>query len=165
MDPSEAVPTRGGAVVTLPSETTIRITREFAAPPAAVWRVWTEPELIKRWWAGRRGTVNSIEMDLRVGGTWRFVMTAHGGFEVAFHGVNKEIVEGEKLVSTEVYEAVPDAEALNTATFEPLEGGRCLLTILTEHQNRRNRDLHVESGMEGGVQEAFDIIDRLAVAR
>jgi uncharacterized protein YndB with AHSA1/START domain len=138
------------AVVTLPSDTTIQITREFAAPPAAVWRVWTEPELIKRWWAGQRGTVTSIEMDLRVGGAWRFVM--------------EEIVTGEKLVSTEVYEAVPDAEALNTATFEPIEGGRCRLTLLTEHQNQHNRDMHVQSGMETGVQEGFDIIDELAVA-
>ena len=152
------------AVVTLPSDTTIQITREFAAPPAAVWRVWTEPELITRWWAGRRGTVTSIEMDLRVGGTWRFVMQAGPGFEVAFHGVNREIVVGEKLVSTEVYEAVPDAEALNTATFEPLDGGRCRLTILTEHQNRQNRDMHVESGMEGGVQEGLDIVEQLAVS-
>lgn len=152
------------AVVTLPSDTTIQITREFAAPPAAVWRVWTEPELIRRWWAGRRGTVTSIEMDLRVGGAWRFVMTASAGFEVAFHGVNREIVDGERLVSTEVFEAVPDAEALNTATFEALEGGRCRLTILTEHQNRQYRDMHVESGMEGGVQEGLDIVEQLAVS-
>lgn len=152
------------AVVTLPSDTTIQITREFAAPPAAVWRVWTEPELIERWWAGQRGTVTSIEMDLRVGGTWRFVMVAHGGFEVAFHGVNREIVTGEKLVSTEVYEAVPDAEAVNTATFEPLEGGRCRLTILTEHQNTTYRDMHAQSGMEGGVQEGLDLVEHLAVA-
>ncbi|MHA3704683.1 SRPBCC family protein [Jatrophihabitans sp. YIM 134969] len=155
--------TTGSAVVTLPSDTTIKIVREFAAPPAAVWRVWTEPELIRRWWAGHRGAVTSIEMDLREGGAWRFVMTANPGFEVAFHGVNREIVVGERLVSTEVYEAVPDAEALNTATFEPLDDGRrCRLTLVTEHQNRRNRDLHVESGMEGGVQEGFDIIDELA---
>lgn len=152
------------AVVTLPSDTTIQITREFAAPPAAVWQVWTDPELIRRWWAGRRGTVTSIDMDLRVGGAWRFVMQAHGGFEVAFHGVNREIVVGEKLVSTEVYESVPDAEAVNTATFEPLAGGRCRLTILTEHQNTRNRDMHVQSGMEAGVQEGLDIVEQLAVA-
>ena len=156
--------TTHSAVVTLPSDTTIQIVREFAAPPAAVWRVWTEPELIRRWWAGQRGTVTSIDMDLREGGAWRFVMAAAPGFEVAFHGINKEIVVGEKLVSTEVYEAVPDAEALNTATFEPLEGGRCRLTIRTEHQNRANRDMHVESGMEGGVQEGLDIVEELAVS-
>lgn len=152
------------AVVTLPTDTTIAITREFAAPPAAVWRVWTEPDLIRRWWAGQRGEVTSIEMDLREGGSWRFVMQAAPGFEVAFHGVNREIVTGERLVSTEVYEAVPDAEALNTATFEPLDDGRrCRLTVLTEHQNTRNRDMHVQSGMEGGVQEGLDLVEELAV--
>lgn len=152
------------AVVTLPSDTTIQITREFAAPPAAVWRVWTEPELIKRWWAGQRGTVVSIENDLRVGGTWRYVMQAGPGFEVGFHGVNREIVDGEKLVSTEVYEGMPDAEALDTAVFEPIDGGRCRLTVLVEHSSKEHRDMHVDSGMEGGMQEGLDIVEQLAVS-
>ncbi len=152
------------AVVTLPSDTTIRITREFAAPPEAVWRVWTEPELIKRWWAGKRGTVVSIENDLRVGGAWRYVMTAHAGFEVGFHGVNRELVVGEKLVSTEVFEGMPDAEALDTAVFERLDDGRCRLTVLVEHSSQEHRDLHVDSGMEGGMQEGLDIVDDLAAS-
>lgn len=156
--------THHSAVVTLPSDTTIQITREFAAAPHLVWRVWTEPELITRWWAGQRGTVVSIEMDLRVGGTWRFVMRTHNDVEVGFHGVNREIVDGEKLVSTEIYEGMPDAEALNTATFEALDRGRTRLTIFTEHSNRQNRDMHVESGMEGGVQEGLDIVEQVAIS-
>ncbi|HEY7008196.1 MAG TPA: SRPBCC domain-containing protein, partial [Jatrophihabitantaceae bacterium] len=102
------------AVVTLPSDTQILITREFDAPRHLVYRAYTEPELIKGWWSGDRGTVDSIEVDLRVGGSWRYVMTATGGFEVAFHGEYREIVPDEKLVSTEVYEGMPDASALDT---------------------------------------------------
>jgi uncharacterized protein YndB with AHSA1/START domain len=151
------------AVVTLPSDTTIQITREFAAPRHLVWRVWTEPELIRQWWAGQRGTVTSVEVDLRVGGKWRYVMTANGGFEVAFHGEYREIAVGDKLVSTDVFEGAPDAEAVNTAIFTE-HGGRTTLTLLVQHQNRQNRDMHVNSGMEGGLQESLDLAEQLARA-
>ena len=77
--------TSNRAVVTLPEPTQILITREFDAPRHLVYRAWTTPELIKRWWSGERGEVTSAEVDLRVGGTWRYVMIANGGFEVAFH--------------------------------------------------------------------------------
>src|SRR5947208_2284582 len=63
--------TSGTAVVTLPSDTQILITREFAAPRHLVWRAYTEPDLIRRWWSGDRGEVTSVEVDLRVGGRWR----------------------------------------------------------------------------------------------
>jgi uncharacterized protein YndB with AHSA1/START domain len=151
------------AVVTLPSDTTIQITREFAAPRHLVWRVWTEPELIRQWWAGQRGTVTSVEVDFRVGGKWRYVMMANGGFEVAFHGEYREITVGDKLVSTDVFEGAPDAEAVNIATFTE-HGGRTTLTLLVQHQNRQNRDMHVNSGMEGGLQESLDLAEQLARA-
>ena len=70
----------GTAEVTLPSSTQILITREFDAPRHLVYRAWTTPELIKRWWGGDRGEVTSVEVDLRVGGAWRYAMTAHAGF-------------------------------------------------------------------------------------
>ncbi len=97
----------GTAVVTLPAETQILITREFDAPKHLVYRAYTEPDLIARWWSGERGEVTSVEVDLRVGGNWRYVMTANEGFEVAFHGEFREIVPNERLVNTEVYE-MPD---------------------------------------------------------
>src|SRR5918992_930334 len=99
-----ATASSGTAVVTPPTDTQILITREFAAPKHLVFRAYTTPELIKRWWSGKRGEVTSAEVDLRVGGKWRFVMVANEGFEVGFHGEYKEIVENERLVSTEVYE-------------------------------------------------------------
>lgn len=152
--------TSNKAVVTLPTETQVLITREFDAPRHLVFRAWTEPDLIKRWWAGQRGTVNSIEVDLRVGGAWRYVMTANEGFEVAFHGEYREIVPDERLVTTEVYEAFPQAGAVTTATFDE-ENGRTTVRVLVEHQNREYRDAHVNSGMEGGLQEAMDLLEEV----
>jgi uncharacterized protein YndB with AHSA1/START domain len=89
-------------------------------------------------------------------------MNAPGFGEVAFHGEYREIVPNEKLVSTEVYEGAPDAEALDTLTLTE-QDGRTTLTLLVEHQNKQGRDMHVESGMEDGLQDAFDRLEQVAV--
>jgi uncharacterized protein YndB with AHSA1/START domain len=149
------------AVVTLPEDTQILITREFDAPARLVYRAWTEPELVRRWWSGDRGEMTSAEIDLRVGGTWRFVMTASAGFEVAFHGEYQEIVPAERIVSTEVFEGMPDAGALSTITFS--EGnGRTELRILVQHSSQENRDAHINSGMEDGMQESLARMEQVA---
>jgi uncharacterized protein YndB with AHSA1/START domain len=153
----------GTAVVTLPTDTQILITREFDAPRHLVYKAWTTPELIARWWGGQRGEVTLVEVDLRVGGRWRYVMTAHGGFEVAFHGQYREIDPGARVVSTEVFEPVPDIEALSTATFVE-EDGRTILSILVEHPNRETRDMHINSGMEGGMNESMDLLEQVAAS-
>jgi uncharacterized protein YndB with AHSA1/START domain len=153
----------GTAVVTLPNETQILITREFDAPRHLVYKAWTTPELIKRWWSGDRGEVTVVEVDLRVGGTWRYVMIANGGFEVAFHGEYREIVTDERIVSTEVFEAMPDEVAVNTHTFTE-EDRRTTLTILVQHSNQAIRDAHIASGMEGGMQEAMDHLEQVAIS-
>jgi uncharacterized protein YndB with AHSA1/START domain len=158
-----AATTSGTAVVTLPSDTQILITREFAAPKHLVYKAWTTPELIKRWWAGDRGEVTSIDVDLRVGGKWRYVMIAHGGFEVAFHGEYLEIEPNERLVSTEIYEGMPDGQAVDTLTLTEHDG-RTTLTVLVQHQSKEHRDAHVDSGMEGGLQEALDHLEQVAVS-
>jgi uncharacterized protein YndB with AHSA1/START domain len=151
----------GTARVTLPSDTQILITREFAAPRHLVYRAWTTPELIKRWWHAKRGKMTVAEVDLRVGGRWRYVMIADGGLEVAFHGEYREIVPNERLVSTEVFELVPDAEAVDTLTLTE-QGGRTTLTILVQHQTKAHRDAHLESGMEAGLQDALDLLEQVA---
>ncbi|MFC7879829.1 SRPBCC family protein [Isoptericola sp. NPDC057391] len=158
--------TTGTAVLTLPNDTDIQVVRRFAAPAAAVWRVFTEPELIARWWAGKRGTVTSIEIDPRPGGTYRYVMQAEGGVEVAFHGEFSEVVPPERLVHTEVFEGMPDGDSaatVNTYTFAE-EDGATTLTLVTRAPSREVRDAIVESGMEGGMQEGFDLVDELAAA-
>ena len=108
----------------------------------------------------------SAEVDLRVGGNWRYVMTANEGSEVAFHGTFREIVPNERLVTTEVFEDAPveneeqDA-ALNFITFEEADG-RTTLTTLVECHTREVRDIIIESGMEGGMQEAMDRLEQVA---
>ena len=158
-----AMTSSGTAVVTLPTDEQILITREFAAPRRLVYKAWTTPELVKRWWSGLRGEVTSVEIDLRVGGTWRYVMVANEGFEVAFHGEYREIVPNERLVSTEVYEGFPDAEALDTLTLTE-EDGRTTMAILVQHSSKAHRDAHIDSGMEGGMQEAMDLLEQVAVS-
>jgi uncharacterized protein YndB with AHSA1/START domain len=156
------VTSSGKAVVTLPADDQILIERAFDAPAALVWRALTEPDLVKRWWAGKRGEVTSAEIDLRVGGTWRYVMSAHGGeFEVAFHGEYRELVPDARIVSTEVFEGFPDAESINTMTLVE-EGGRTMLRTLVQHTSQEHRDGHVNSGMEGGMQESFDALEDVA---
>jgi uncharacterized protein YndB with AHSA1/START domain len=158
-----AVTGSGTAVVTLPTDTQILITREFSAPKHLVYRAWTTPELIKRWWSGDRGEVTSAEVDLRAGGTWRYVMTATGGFEVAFHGEFREIVPNDRIVSTEVYEGMPEGEAVNTVTFTEKDG-TTTLSVLVEHTSQQDRDIHINSGMEGGMQEALDHLEQVAIS-
>src|SRR5947199_6678930 len=150
-----AVTSSGTARVTLPTDRQILITREFDAPRHLVYRAWTTPELVKRWWVGQRGRAISAEIDLRVGGRWRYVMVTHDGFEVAFHGEYKEVVPNERIVSTEIYEAAPEGEALNTITFAE-QGDRTLVTILMQHRSKELRDMVLQTGMEGGLQEALD---------
>ncbi len=143
----------GTAVVTLPADDQILITREFNAPRHLVYKAYTTPELVKRWWTADRGDATSVEIDLRVGGKWRYVMTANGGFEVAFHGEYREIVP-------------PDAEehaALDTVTFTET-GDRTTLTILVQHKTQADRDLHIQSGMEDGLQDALDLLEQIAVS-
>ena len=158
-----AVAKNATAKVTLPADEQILITREFNAPRHLVYRAWTTPELVRQWWTARRGSMTIVEIDLRVGGQWRYVMTATQGFEVGFHGEYREIVENQRIVSTEVYEGAPDAPALNTITFEEHEG-RTMMTILVEHANRENRDMHVNSGMEDGLQDAFELLEQTVIA-
>jgi uncharacterized protein YndB with AHSA1/START domain len=158
-----AVTSSGTAVVTLPSDDQILITREFDAPKHLVYRAWTTPELVKRWWNAKRGEVTIAEIDLRVGGRWRYAMVTDGGVEVAFHGEYREIVPNERIVSTEVYEGMPEAETVNTATFTE-EDGLSTLTILVEHASKEHRDAHIDSGMEAGLQDALDLLEQVAIS-
>ena len=155
---------KGTAKVTLPSDNQILITRDFTAPARLLWRAYTEPELIKRWWSGQRGTVTSAEVDLRVGGRWRYVMTADAGFEVAFRGEYREIVPAERLVNTEVFEGLPDPDehsSLVTLTFTEKDG-RTSIEMLCEYRDQADRDAVAASGMEEGMQESLDALEKVA---
>ncbi|WP_248759244.1 SRPBCC family protein [Pseudarthrobacter sp. SSS035] len=156
--------------VTFPSDTEILITRTLNAPAHLVYRAWTTPELVKKWWPGRRGEMTVAAMDFRVGGAWRYVMVAHGEFQVAFHGTYREIVPNERIVHTEVMEmpgTAPDSEegaVLNTVTFDGADGGATTVRIRTDAGSKEVRDMIAQSGMEGGVREQFEIIEELAAS-
>ena len=159
----ETMPSSGTATVELPTDEQILITREFDAPKELVFKAFTTPELVKRWWHANRGEMTVAEIDLQVGGKWRYVMVADGGVEVGFHGEYREIVPNERLVSTEVFEGYPDEEAVNTATFTEVDG-RTTLTILVQHSSKEARDAHIDSGMEAGMQDALDLLEQAAVS-
>lgn len=160
------------AKVTLPSDTQILITREFAAPKRLVYRTITEPELVRRWWGAKYGEVTVAEIDLRVGGRWRYAMTANEGFEVAFHGEYREIVPNERVVTTEVFEGMPgetpgpDADemgTLNTMTLTEVDGGT-RIEVLVDCPSKEVRDAIIESGMESGMQESYDALEQVAIS-
>lgn len=157
------------AKVTLPTDEQILVEREFDAPRRLVYEAFTTPELVKRWWHAKRGEVTLVEIDLRVGGKWRYVMVMPDGTEVGFHGEYREVIPQERLVSTEVYEGLPpgvseeDAATVNTTTF--LETGeRTTLTILVQAKTKISRDAIIESGMEDGLQDALELLEQTALS-
>jgi len=169
-----AVTSSGTAVVTLPKATQIKIVREFAAPKHLVYKAYTTPELIKRWWNAKRGEVTVADVDLRVGGKWRYVMVTPDGLDVGFHGEFREIVANERLVSTEIFEGIPgmemppeqqgdDSAAVNTVTFTE-RAGRTTLTSLSEYPSEKIRDMVIQSGMEAGMQDAMDLLEGVAIS-
>ncbi len=161
-----AVASKGSAAVTLPAPTQILITREFNAPKHLVYRAWTTPELVRRWWPGGRGKMTVADVDLRVGGRWRWVIVTDEGFEVAFHGEYREIVPNERLVYTEVYEGAPAGDAdegvLNTLTFTEKDG-RTTVTVLMEAPSQEVRDAIIATGMEAGMQDSLDLLEQVAI--
>jgi len=155
------------AKVTLPADDQILITREFDAPRHLVYKALTTPELAKRWFHANRGVVKSAEIDLRVGGKWRYVSEADSIGEIGFHGEYRELVPNERIVWTEFYEGVPqdvaeeDATTVNTATLTETDG-RTTLTVLIQAPSKMARDAIIESGMEAGMQDAYDLLEEVA---
>jgi len=155
------------ATVTLPTDEQILIVREFDAPRHLVWRAFTTPDLVRRWWHAKRGEMTVCEMDVRVGGSWRYAMVTPDGFEVAFRGEYLEVEPEERLVTRELYEGVPedvseeDAATVNVATFAEADGSTTL-AILVQAANRVSRDAIIASGMEDGLQDALDLLEETA---
>jgi uncharacterized protein YndB with AHSA1/START domain len=159
------------AVVTTPSDTEILITRAFDAPAALVFEAITTPELVRRWWGFETSVWKVCEIDLRVGGAWRYVIV-HDGMEVGFHGVYREIDAPHRIVSTEAFEGLaamgitddPDSVAsLNTVTLDEVDGVTTMSTLV-RHVTKEHRDGHLASGMEGGMQVSMDRLEDLVRA-
>ncbi len=147
----------GSAVVTLPSDTQILITRSFDAPAERVFTAYTTPEYVRRWWGFETSEWLVCEIDLRVGGTWRYVVR-DDDFEVGFHGEYREVERPTRLVTTEVDEGMPDAHSVNTTTFDEVDGVTTM-TTLVQHASQEHRDAHIASGMEGGMQVSYDRLE------
>ena len=159
----------GSAVVELPSPTEIVVTRRFAATPERVFEAYTVPDLVRRWWCGPEDEWVTCDVDLRVGGAWRWVFRHHPvddgpGFEVGFHGEYLEVDPPHRLVWTEVFEGVPDpgpdGGVVNTLTLTR-EGDLTLLHSHARCPSEEVRDLIVQSGMEAGIQLGYDRLDAL----
>lgn len=151
----------GSAVVTLPSDTEILITRAFDAPAALIFKAWTTPELVKRWWGFETSEWLVCEVDLRVGGRWRWVIRERE-MEVGFHGEYREIDRPHRLVSTEVYEGFPDGQAVNIMTLTEVDGVTTMTTLI-QHSCKEHRDGHINSGMEGGMQVSYNRMEDVVV--
>ena len=150
--------------VTTPSDQEIRMTRLFAAPRALVFEAMTRPEHVAQWW-GRLGDGYSVpvcEIDLRVGGRWRFV-NRHPKGEAAFNGEYLEIDPPSRLVFTEIFEEYPDAPSTVFADFED-EDGKTRMTVTARYLSREVRDAVIASGMAKGAAISYDRLEDLVIA-
>lgn len=150
----------GSAQVTLPSDTEMQIVRSFEAPLPLVWDMMTTPEHLLRWWGPSWHPMIDCQIDLRVGGTWRYTSRGADGQELSWHGTYQKIEPLHRIVTTEIFELMPDAECLTSTTYAESDGVTTLTTLVT-HQSKQNRDGHIQSGMEAGMQETHNRLDDL----
>lgn len=148
--------------VTTPSDREIAMTRVFDAPRCLVFDAWTKPELLKRWLGVRGGWTFAVcEVDLKVGGAYRFVWRGTGGDELAMGGVYREIVRPERLVNTEKFDDPwYSGEALDTMVLVE-QDGKTTCTTTVRYESLEARDGVLSSGMETGVAESYDKLDEL----
>jgi uncharacterized protein YndB with AHSA1/START domain len=153
----------GSAVITLPSDTEYLVTRVFDAPADLVFKAFTTPDLVKRWWGFETSEWLVCEIDLREGGKWRYVIRERD-MEVGFHGEFREVAGPQRVVYTEMYEGVPDPgpdrHPVVTVTFDEADG-TTTMTLLGRHSSQEERDMVLDSGMETGMQVSYDRLEDL----
>ena len=147
--------------VTTPSDQEIRMTRLFDAPRHLVFEAMTRPEHVKRWWGclGDGYSVPVCEIDLRVGGRWRFV-NRHPKGEAAFRGEYREVTPPGRVVFTEIFEDFPDVESVVTAELAD-ESGKTRLTATVWYPSTEVRDMVMKSGMSTGAGISYDRLEDL----
>lgn len=143
--------------VTTPSDCEIVLTRSFDAPRRLVFAAMTQAEHVRRWYGCDAFSLTVCDIDLRVGGAYRFTMRSPDGIDHTLHGIYREISPPDRLVHTEAYvtEGFSSDAALVTSVFAETDG-RTTLTVTILHTCRENRDMHLGSGMERGAGEAYD---------
>jgi uncharacterized protein YndB with AHSA1/START domain len=149
----------GTLQVVTPSEREIVLTRVFNAPRNLVFDAITKSELLKRWFAPRGWSLETSEVDLRIGGAWRSVMQGPGGKTMGMSGVYREIVPPARLVSTESFDDYP-GESLNTLVLTE-NVGKTILTVTIQYASQEIRDAVIKSGMEHGAAETYDRLAEL----
>jgi uncharacterized protein YndB with AHSA1/START domain len=149
----------GSLKVTTPADREVRIERIFHAPRELVWRAFTEPELIARWW-GRGHKLDIERCEVRRGGHWRFIEHTPQGPQ-GFEGRYREVVPPERIVNTFEWDGMPGHVAVNTTLFEDLGDGRTRVVTLGLFHTTRERDGMLQSGMERGLGESYAALDRL----
>jgi uncharacterized protein YndB with AHSA1/START domain len=150
----------GKTMLSTPTDREIVTERVFDAPVDRVYAAFTSPELIPRWWGPRRMTTTVDEMDVKVGGRWRFVASDPGAPDQAFKGVYREIVPGERIVQTFEWEGSPGHVIAEMAEFETIGEGTLVRTTSLFHATEE-RDGMLASGMEGGLTESHDRLEEL----
>jgi uncharacterized protein YndB with AHSA1/START domain len=156
-----SVPNSDTFKTTTPSDREIVLTRLFDAPRQLVFDAMSKPEHVRRWW-GRlddRHSVTICEIDLRVGGRWRFVGRGPQG-EFAFHGVYREIAAPERVVFTEIFEPFPDVESVVTSVLTE-QGRKTRLTVTALYPSLEVRDSVLKTGMERGAAISYDRLEDL----
>ncbi|HLH13393.1 MAG TPA: SRPBCC family protein [Solirubrobacteraceae bacterium] len=151
--------------ISTPTDREILSERIFDAPRERVFAAHTDPALIPQWWGPRRMTTTVLEMDVRAGGTWRFVASDGDGREQVFHGVYREVSPPERIVQTFEWEGMPGHAIVETISFEDLGGERTRLTITSLFHTTDERDGMLAAGMEGGLRESHDRLDELLAAQ
>ena len=146
--------------VTTPSAREIRLTRLFDAPRELVFEAMTKPEHVRRWWGvlSDKHSVAVCEIDLRVGGAWRFIGQGPKGQYPSFYGVYREIVPPERLVFTEIFEPHPDGDSLVTTVFTE-ENGKTRMTVTAAYPSLQVRDMVLGTGMEKGAATSYDRLE------
>ncbi|MPZ79974.1 MAG: polyketide cyclase [Actinophytocola sp.] len=144
-----------------PALPTIRIVREFDAPPAAVFRAFTDPEVFVRWLGPTETSVRLDRWDAVSGGSYRYTMLAGEEEVVTFWGSFHEVRSPDRLVQTQSMEGIGDGAILNTVTFTDLGDGRTRMTDLTVAESFEGRDMILASGMDEGVIAGYKNLDAL----
>src|SRR5260370_15872059 len=149
----------GTLQVTTPTDREVVLTRVFDAPRSMVWDAFSKPELLKRWFGPRGWSLVVCEVDLKVGGGFRFVMRGPDGRDMGMRGVYREIVPTERSVHAESFDDYP-GESQVTAVFIE-QGGKTTLTATVLYPSKEVRDAVIKSGMEHGAAESYDKLAEL----
>jgi uncharacterized protein YndB with AHSA1/START domain len=141
----------------------VRIRREFDAPAQRVYRAHVDPSLFARWIGPKDMDARVEHWDARTGGSWRYTAT-RGDFQATFWGSFHELRDDELVIQTQTFEGTPDRVSLDRLTLESISAHRTLLSCTSLHESFEHRDAIIASGMELGVRQGYEQLDRLLLA-